>query len=498
MLLPPCKTKIVATIGPASESPDMIERLIRAGMNVARLNFSHGDFADHAERIARLRAAERVTRRRVAILADLPGPKMRLGRIDPEPVELRAGDRFILTRDELPGNAQRASMSFARLPEVVKPGDRLYLNDGLVQLVVERVAGADVMCRIAVGGELRSKKGLNLPGIDLGISAFTPHDRACLEFALQQGVDAVSQSFVESAADLDAVRAAAKAFGKQPFLIAKIERAGALRHFDDILKAADGIMVARGDLGVEVPIEQIAVTQKQLIARASLSGKPVITATQMLESMVSSRLPTRAEATDVANAILDGTDAVMLSAESAMGKYPEESVAMLVQIAAFTEAHRPPVRHDDLWAAAGHPRPATVTEGIADVVEHALGTVPCAAVVVPTRTGATARMISRFNPAVWIIAVSGNRAVCQGLALSYGVHPVEQAEEPPLWHAWVQRSLAEHHIPGNVAMLVAGPSTRHPEANHRIEFLRFANPAPTAGAPVQGSSAGQYRGETLP
>jgi len=317
---PDHKTKIVATIGPASESPDMLERLIRAGMNVARINFSHGDFSGHRERITRIRAAARATRQRVAIMADLPGPKMRIGMLDAEPIVLDPGDRFTLTTEDIVGTSERVSVSFARLPQVVKRGDRLFLNDGLVQLQVERVAGTEVECRVDVGGELRSRKGLNLPGIDLGISAFTEHDRACLEFALQHGVDAVSQSFVETAADLDAVRAAAHAFGMQPFLIAKIERSGALQHFDTILTAADGIMVARGDLGVEVPLEEIAMTQKQLLAKANLAGKPVITATQMLESMVASRLPTRAEATDVANAILDGTDCVMLSAESATGR----------------------------------------------------------------------------------------------------------------------------------------------------------------------------------
>jgi len=472
MLLPNHKTKIVATIGPASESPEMLERLIRAGLNVARLNFSHGDFTGHAERIARIRAAEKATGRRVAIMADLPGPKMRVGKIEPEPIQLRPGESFTLTSDDVAGNLQRVSMSFERLPQVVKPGDQLFLNDGLVQLVVERVAGTDVHCKVAVGGELRSRKGLNLPGIDLGISAFTDHDRACLEFALKAGVDAVSQSFVETAADIEAVRAAAKALGKNPFVIAKIERADALRHFDDILKAADGIMVARGDLGVEVPIEQMAILQKQLIAKASLVGKPVITATQMLESMVSSRLPTRAESTDVANAILDGTDCIMLSGESAMGKYPEEAVAMLAKIAAYTEAHRPPTRLNDLKSCSSQHPPASVAEATASVVEHALETVPCAAVFVPTRTGTTARMISRFNPAVWIVALSRGAAVCQGLAFSYGTHPVQLAEDPASWSDFARQWLREHQVPGPVAMLVAGPSTRNPDANYRIEFLR--------------------------
>ena len=269
-------------------------------------------------------------------------------------------------------NAQRASTTFQQLPRVVKPGDRIFLNDGLVQLVVERVVGNDVECTVAVGGELRSRKGLNLPGIDLGISAFTENDRACLEFALKEGVDAVSQSFVERAADIEAVRAAAAKMGAQPFIIAKIERADALAHFDEILAAADGIMVARGDLGVEVPIEEIAYTQKQLIAKANLAGKPVITATQMLESMVSSRLPTRAEATDVANAILDGTDCVMLSGESAMGKFPEEAVTMLAKIAAFTETHRPP-RSFAAQREFVQQKAATIgSDRMASLVEHAL------------------------------------------------------------------------------------------------------------------------------
>src|SRR5947207_3730282 len=311
MPLPDHKTKIVATIGPASESPEMLERLLRAGLNIARLNFSHGDLTSHAERIACIRAAEKTTGRRVAIMADLPGPKMRVGKIEPEPIQLRPGESFTLTSEEVVGNQHRVSMSFARLPKVVKPGDRLFLNDGLVQLVVERVGGNDVQCKVAVGGELRSRKGLNLPGIDLGISAFTDHDRACLEFALKNGVDAVSQSFVETAADVEAVRAAAIRIGRQPFIIAKIERADALKHFDEILKAADGIMVARGDLGVELPVEQIAVIQKQLVSKPGRVGKPIIIATQMLESMTTHRLPTRAESTDVANAILDGTDCIM-------------------------------------------------------------------------------------------------------------------------------------------------------------------------------------------
>jgi pyruvate kinase len=467
------KTKIVATIGPASDSPEMLRLLIEAGVNVARLNFSHGDFARHAEVILRIRQAARDTGRRVATMADLPGPKMRLGKIKNESIQLQSGARFILTNEDIVGDAQRVSMSFEPLPRVVKRGDRIFLNDGLVQLVVERVVGNDVECTVAVAGELRSRKGLNLPGIDLGISAFTEHDRACLEFAVQAGVDAISQSFVERAADIETVRAALAEIGAQLFIIAKIERSAALAHFDEILAAADGIMVARGDLGVEVPIEEIAHIQKQLIAKANLAGKPVITATQMLESMVTSRLPTRAEATDVANAILDGTDCVMLSGESAMGKFPEEAVSMLAKISAFTEAHRPRITLAARRAFLQKQAAMSASDRMASLVEHALDTVPCDAVLMPTRAGTTARVISRCKPSVWIIAPSCDAAACQNLAFSYGVHPVDLPEEPDDWRQWAARWLRDHGVAAERVMLVAGPSPRNPKANHRIELMRL-------------------------
>jgi pyruvate kinase len=470
------KTKIVATIGPASESPEMLERLIRAGLNVARLNFSHGEFAQHAEVVKRIRAAAQAIGRRVAIMADLPGPKMRLGRIAPEPIRLVPGNKFTLTNEDIVGNEKRVSMSFEPLPRVVKPGHRLFLNDGLVQLVVERVEGNEVHCVVAVGGELRTKKGLNLPGIELGISAFTERDRECLEFALGVGVDAVSQSFVERAVDIEAVRTAAKKIGRVPFIIAKIERSDALEHYDEILAAADGIMVARGDLGVEVPIEEIAYTQKTLIAKANLAGKPVITATQMLESMVSNRLPTRAEATDVANAILDGTDRVMLSGESAMGLFPEEAVTMLAKIAAFTETHRVRAALAARRASVQKDAPPTSDDRIASLVEYTFETVPCDLALVPTRSGRTARVISGRKPPVWIIAPSPDAAVCQGLAFSYGVHPVNLLDEPEDWRDFAARQSAEHGLNARRAILVAGPSAQNPRANHRIELMPLTSP----------------------
>jgi pyruvate kinase len=334
------KTKIVCTIGPASESPDSIRQLLLAGMDIARLNLSHGDFAWHKTVIETLRAMALEVEKPVTIMADLPGLKIRIGQLDEEPIEVLRGDSLVLTIVEGVSNRHHVFVSFPRLPEIVGLGNILLLNDGEIQLEVVNIEATDVTCRVLVGGELRSRKGLNLPGVNLGIGAFTKHDRDCLKFALENGVDAISQSFVETAADVFSVRNAATELGFQPFIIAKIERAGALLHIDEILNAADGIMIARGDLGVETPLERIAVVQKQLISRANMLGKPVITATQMLESMVDHYHPTRAEATDVANAILDGTDCVMLSEESASGRFPVEAVTMLVKIAVETEPYR--------------------------------------------------------------------------------------------------------------------------------------------------------------
>jgi len=467
MALPNHKTKIVCTLGPASESREVMEEMIRAGMNIARLNFSHGDFASHEKTIENLRAASRSTGQRLAIMADLPGPKMRIGQFSRDPIELRIDDVFTLTTDDIVGDPSRVSISFSRLPQAVKPGDRLYLNDGLIQLEVVEVAPPDVRCRVLVGGELRSKKGLNLPGIDLGIRAFTEQDQRWLAFAKEQGLDAVSQSFVEGAADIAAVRKAASDLNFHPFIIAKIERSRALDRIDEILEVTDGIMIARGDLGVEIPIEQIAVVQKELMEKANLKGRPVITATQMLESMTDNRRPTRAESTDVANAILDGTDGVMLSGESAMGKYPVDAVSMLAKIAAATEPHRIAHRVGETLKAGrgngGGSLANLITLSVANTVER----ISPAAVIVPTRSGATARSLTRFRLPVWIAAVSSQQSTCQGLQFSYGVYPVHEAEHPEDWRQWLQT----HGVEGDLVILTEGPSSKHPEMNNRMEII---------------------------
>jgi pyruvate kinase len=473
MMLPHYKTKIVCTIGPASETRQVMTKMLHAGMTVARLNFSHGDFPSHKKMIQNLRDAADSVGLGVTIMADLPGPKIRIGELVQEPLDLKPGGRITLHTKEIPGDAERVSVSFPRLPLAVKPGDMIFLNDGYIQLEVKDVREHAVECTVMVGGELRSRKGLNLPGINLGISAFTEEDHRCLKFALENGVDAISQSFVETSLDIHAVREAAKNLGYNPFIIAKIERSLALRNLDEILEATDGIMIARGDLGVEMPIEEMAWIQKELIKKANLVGKPVITATQMLESMIYNRRPTRAETTDVANAILDGTDCVMLSGESAMGKYPVEAVNMLARIATAIEPHRPakaprktirPERKDDpLW----------LHDIIALGVETTLRHSSPALVIVPTKSGATARSIACFRLPVWIAAVSSLKSTCRNLRFSYGVHPEHAPEHPDDWKVFARNWLHEHGLDGDLVILTEGPSSKHPEANDRMEIINL-------------------------
>jgi pyruvate kinase len=463
---PANKTKLVCTIGPASDDPETLRAMLHAGMNVARLNFSHGDFDSHAEVIQRLRRASSDTGRRLAIMADLPGVKIRIGELDPEVVQLTTGDEVVLTTDDIIGDARRFSVNFARLSQAVHPDDKLFLNDGLISLKVLSVDGVDVRCEVRAGGELSSRKGLDLPGIDLGVSAFTERDRECLAFALEHGVDAVSQSFVSSAADVAAVRNAALELGYTPFVIAKIERAQAVAKLDEILEAADGLMVARGDLGVELPIAEMAVVQKTLMRAANRVGKPVITATQMLESMTQHRRPTRAEATDVANAILDGTDGVMLSAESAMGRYPVETVAMLAEIAAATEPHRPRAPID-----VRLPEQPSLSGLIARSVHNAVQGLNPAAVVVPTRSGSMARNVTRFRLPTWITAFSKEHATCQALQFSYGVFPVQVVADQADWTPFLRDWMRDQGVTEGVAVLTQGPSEEYPCGNHRMEIV---------------------------
>lgn len=470
MAFPEHKTKIVCTIGPASDSAEMLERLIMAGMNVARLNFSHGAFAEHGTVIDRVRRAAAKAGRRVAIMADLPGPKIRIGELAEDEVELEPGDRYTLTTNDVTGNHQRVSVAFP-LSQVLSPGDRVFLNDGVVELEVDHVAGPDVHCVVRSGGEIRSRKGLNLPKVDLGISALTERDRECLRFALDRGVDAISQSFVATARDIEDVREAARRLGHDPFIIAKIERAQALDDFDNILRAADGIMLARGDLGVEIPIERMAVVQKQLMAQAIAHSKPVITATHMLESMVEQRRPTRAEATDVANAILDGTDCVMLSAESAAGRFPVEATEMLARIAAATEPSRGRHVQRDALDPSGPEGDVSSIDLISLSIQHTMERIDPVAVIVPTGTGNMARTVARFRLPIWVTALSAIEATCQQLQFSYGVWAVKVEHDLHDWSDAARTWLEERGITSGRALLTQGPSPANPTGSHRMEIV---------------------------
>jgi pyruvate kinase len=471
--LPGHKTKIVCTIGPASSSPETLEKMILAGMNIARLNFSHGEFEDHAENIRRIRQASGKTGIPVAIMADLPGPKMRIGTFETEPVLLEKGSRFTLTTRSVSGTAETVSITMEELPHAVKPGDTLYLNDGIIQLAVQRVQDKDIICSVIAGGELRSRKGLNIPGIKLASGAFTSRDHECMKFALEHGVEAISQSFVGTAQDIRNVRTAAEKTGFRPFIIAKIERSSIVDEIDAIMDETDGIMVARGDLGVEIPIERIAIAQKFITRKANARGKPVITATQMLSSMTHNRRPTRAEATDVANAILDGTDAVMLSEESAMGDFPVESVEMLAAIAAATE---PYMEREHFRNVIEKQSPATVGNAVnlvAASVNNIVDRTDTAAVFCPTDSGATARNITRFRLPCWIFSPSTSKKTCGDLLFSFGVWPVYREDKPVRWNRDVMEYVNRFGLSGDVAIVTEGPSSEHPDMDHRLEILKL-------------------------
>jgi pyruvate kinase len=411
-------SKIVCTIGPASRSPRIIQRLLQAGMDVARLNFSHGSHEDHAQSISLLRAEAVKLQKPIAILADLQGPKIRTGPLSGgASVQLRAGERFIITTTKVPGDATRVSTTFRALPKEVHRGNRILLSDGLIELRVEQVRGQEVICEIVNGGLLGQNKGINLPGVKLRVPALTSKDRQDLAFALKQGANYIAVSFVRSPEDVLAAKSLIQRAGKDTPVIAKLEKPEAIENLDQIIRVADGVMVARGDLGVEMSPEKVPVVQKTIINRARQFRRPVITATQMLESMTENPRPTRAEASDVANAIFDGSDAVMLSAETASGKYPVESVSMMARIIEEAEG-----------SIDEFPRPAPqeklkVAETVAELVCHASRELHMKVIAVFTHSGFTARLVSRYRPLVPIVAFSPEAETRRRMALIWGVLP---------------------------------------------------------------------------
>ncbi len=469
--LPEKKTKIVCTIGPASNSPAMLEAMIRNGMDVARLNFAHGTPEGHRQIVERVRAAAAAVGKRVAIMGDLPGPKMRIGQLSQEPVDLEQGQRFTLQSEEIVGDEDRVSLSFDGLAGAAKKGDKIFVNDGFILLEVDEIIEDDVHCQVQVGGELRSFKGVNLPGIDLGIESFTAQDMRHLRLAAELGIDAVSQSFVQSDQDLNAMRQAAADLNFYPFIIAKIERARAVENLEAILEATDGLMVARGDLGVEIPIEEIAIVQKQIIRRANIAGKPVITATQMLQSMTENLRPTRAEATDVANAIADGTDCVMLSEETATGKYPDHVVGVMARIAAITEPHCEPLDAQTAINTARSMHETSAERRIALSIYLSSEAIAPVAVITPTYDGMTPRQISRFRLPMWIVAFSPNEQSLQQLKFSWGVYPVHLAELPSNWTGYVREWLYQHGVDNGLALLTYGIVVDEVDQTNQIMFI---------------------------
>lgn len=420
------KTKIVCTIGPASSSYEKIEKLIEGGMNVARLNFSHGNHKEHLQVIENIRQASLKTGKPVAILQDLGGPKIRIGKIEKEPIFLKEDSSFILTNREVAGNEQEVSVTFSSLPQKVKQGDSIFLADGTLELKIRELTPADIVCRVIRGGKLSSGKGVNIPNLSMEVSPLTEKDYQDILFGIKNKVDFIGLSFIRRAEDILRARKILEENGAEDIsLIAKIEKKEAVDNLKEIIEAADGIMIARGDLGVEIPSENVPFVQKNIIKRCNFVGKPVITATQMLMSMVSGPRPTRAEVTDVANAILDGTDAIMLSEETAVGEYPLEAVETMNRIALRAEKA---IDYEKILSE----RSLSVKPTNPDAISHATCQVAldvkAKAIITFTFSGSTARMVSRYRPPVPIIAASTRDSTVRKLALSWGVCPFKSDE----------------------------------------------------------------------
>ncbi len=414
------RTKIVCTIGPASRSPKILKKLIQGGMNVARLNFSHGTQSEHLEVIERIRSLAAKSGKPVAILQDLAGPKIRIGKIKAGIITLESGALFTLTNQQNFGDEKRVSISYPDLPKDVKPGDTLLLSDGALELEVLEATDQDVRCRVIIGGSLSSFKGINLPSRSIKAPSLTKKDKEDLAFGIEKEVDYVALSFVRSAMDVTVARNFIEKRGSAIPIIAKIEKHEALENIDEIIHVVDGIMIARGDLGVETPLEKVPLVQKLLIQKSNQAGKPVITATQMLRSMVDSPRPTRAEVTDVANAVLDGTDAVMLSEETAIGKFPVESVATMARIAEDAESGFP----FETWTyRLGPISEKSLPEAVGYAACNLAESINASSIITFTQTGSTARLVAKYRPRRPILAMTPLEKTYRRLELVWGVVP---------------------------------------------------------------------------
>ena len=417
------KTKIVCTIGPASESLDKLKQLITAGMNVARLNFSHGDYEEHGKRIDNIRQASKELNKTVAILLDTKGPEIRTGTLAVEPIELVQDEFITLTTEEILGDKDRISVTYKDLPSDVKVGSTILIDDGLIGLTVVNVEGTEIKCKIVNGGTIKSKKGVNVPGVSISLPGITEKDASDIRFGIEKGLDFIAASFVRKASDVMEIRKLLEEHNASDIqIISKIENQEGVDNLDEILEVSDGLMVARGDLGVEIPAEEVPLVQKQMIEKCNIAGKPVITATQMLDSMQRNPRPTRAEASDVANAIFDGTDAIMLSGETAAGKYPVESVLTMSRIAERAESA---LEYREILTRQSLKQQVTVTDAISQAVANSALDLDAKAIISSTQTGYTARMVSKYRPKAPIIAVTADEKVMRRLSLTWGAIPVK-------------------------------------------------------------------------
>ena len=473
---PPRRTRIVATIGPACEDEATLRAMIAAGMDVARVNFSHGSYDAHAAVVERLRRIASELDRPLAILQDLQGPKIRLGPVPGDGRPITPGDTLLLTADPAATNGDALPVQYAPLAREIQPGGTILIDDGRIEVQAQATDDPLVTCRVVRGGTLRSFKGLNLPGATLSVPTLTEKDRADAEWGVAQGVDAIALSFVRSSADLKALReliGEQSATGGRPLLLAKLEKHEAVEAFDDILETADGIMVARGDLGVEMPAPQVPLLQKRFIAAANAAGKPVITATQMLESMTEQAQPTRAEVSDVANAIFDGTDAVMLSGETAVGRYPVEAVRMMDAIARTAEQPR-----------SGQDRRRRSTQGVTDAIAQVsvqlAEELDASAIICATTSGHTARMVARYRPSARIVAATHDATVWRQLSLTWGATQLLGAKidstDELIEDRIVLAQRAGVVAAGDLVVLVAGVPVGQPGTTNMVKMHRLGDP----------------------
>ncbi|UHA72432.1 pyruvate kinase [Paenibacillus sp. 481] len=420
------KTKIVCTIGPSSESLENIKKVILAGMNVSRLNFSHGDYEEHGNRIKTIRQACGEMNKTVAILLDTKGPEIRTGKLAVEPIDLVEDEYITLTTEEILGDKDRISVSYENLPRDVEVGSTILIDDGLIGLTVVDIQGTEIKCKIVNGGTIKSRKGVNVPGVKISLPGITEKDANDIRFGIEQNVDFIAASFVRKASDVMEIRNLLKEHNAEHIqIISKIENQEGVDNLDEILEVSDGLMVARGDLGVEIPAEEVPLVQKRMIEKCNRAGKPVITATQMLDSMQRNPRPTRAEASDVANAIFDGTDAIMLSGETAAGKYPVESVLTMSRIAEKAESA---LDYREIFLKQSSKQQPSVTDAISQAVANTALDLNAKAIISSTQTGHTARMVSKFRPKAPIIAATPSEQVMRGLSLTWGVVPVKSEQ----------------------------------------------------------------------